>query len=174
MLSKGYTFFELLLVFSLIAISTTLAVPALHQLVLNHEDRILQSQLLDAIHLAREFAFIKKVPVGLSVAEADERLLIFVDTVKQAVPKTNQIVAIVQFNQHGGLLHSRSYPFYRRYLRFMPIAPFSDNGLFWFCRKQAMQPCFAVTLNRLGETHIIYPDIAGEIRDSADRVLNCA
>ena len=180
---SAYTMFEIMLGLAIVSILAAISIPGLSLVIANHHERMLQSQLLDAIQMARQEADIRGLPVSLCKSRDGESchgawsdgLLVFMDEQNDGVVHDKQqLLSFTQLNTHHGTLSWRAYPYYRHHLRFMPAKQLSaDNGMFWYCKGTNTAPAFAVTISRLGMIRVVYPDHQGEIKDSRGRLIRC-
>lgn len=181
---KAYTLIEILVVFSMMAILAGLAYPLLRHFFERSNDLLLQMQLLHAIQYAKGEATIRHHAVAICKSSNHrscsgqwlDGLLIFMDENNDGiVHDQNHILSILTMPAQEGRLFWQSFPVYHTYVAFSKHGLVSsDNGTFWYCQYGKTYPSWAVVLNRLGETHVIYPNKQGFIRNSRGRILRCS
>ncbi len=180
--NRGYTFLELILTLTLIAMLTAFATPLYQQLIDAYHISLLQSALKESIHIARLSAETTHLPIGICPSNNQHTcgarwsggLLIFKDQQQGRVSRDTQIITFIPFPVTHGVLFWRAYPHYRHYLRFMPVGQWVDNGVFWYCsKKETTIPTFAIVLNRLGEARLVLPVQGATLTDSRGQVLSC-
>lgn len=181
--NQGFTFIEILIILTLIAILTALSFPLLQHILNQTYAQTLQSQLLNALEVAGQEARNLGVPVALCPSEDrvtcnkkfSKELIIFThEKEENTLASKSQLIIVVPLSLHKGNLHWRSYPHYRETLVFLPSGLLrSDNSTFWFCHKQSKSPAWAVVLNQYGRTRVVNPDQTGVIKDAHNKILSC-
>lgn len=183
MCQRAFTLLEMLVALSIIGILMAIALPSLRNYIDRTHDQILQSQLLRTIQLARNEASAHHMPVSLCKSKdhlicggewADGQLVFIDENEDGMVRDKEQILAVTQADSQRGILHWRSYPYYRDYLQFLPsgLMP-SDNGTFWYCHASSELPVWAIMLSKTGKTRTAYPNKSGVIKDSHGKPLRC-
>ncbi|OGT41992.1 MAG: hypothetical protein A3F42_04305 [Gammaproteobacteria bacterium RIFCSPHIGHO2_12_FULL_37_34] len=181
---QGFSFFEILIVLTIIAVFTTISLPLLKRVYDHANGKILQTQLLHSIQFAREEAQIRHMPVALCQSKNNldcsgnwlDGQLVFVDENKDGVVNSNeQILTTIQTRANRGLLRWRSFPSKRDDLLFLPTGAMrSDNGTFWYCPNTSGLPTWAIVLSKTGRARVAYPNKNGVILDAHGRLLQCA
>jgi type IV fimbrial biogenesis protein FimT len=101
--------------------------------------------------------------------------LMFIDSERDGVVHDReQILAVNKMKSDRNELHVRSFPVFRDSLQFTPLAWASnDNGTVWYCHQGQRQPVWAIKINRMGSTHVVWPDKHGQIQDGSGDLLKC-
>lgn len=175
------TLIEVLIALLISAILVTFSIPLSKHFLQHTHDDIMQRQLLRAIDLAKFESQSRHLPVSLCKTKNEMNcggdwkngLLIFLDeNADGIVREQTQIISVIQMMSQHGSLHWRSFPGYRNYILFLPTGWMrSDNGTFWHCHEKL--PVWAIVMNKLGRTRVVYPDQNGEIKDDHGKPLFC-
>lgn len=164
--ADGYTLMETMMVLVIVMILACCALPDLHRWFSRANDEVLTTQLEQAIAFAQAESGARYSAVGLRLDNI-KGLIVF-------LKESDQAIRYLPFHQQGGVLHWRSYPYYRDYVLFVPEGTLeSDNATFWYCYQRQTAPAFAVTLSKSGITHRILPDKQGDVRDASGKKLMC-
>ena len=160
---SGFSFIEISIGLCLILLLTTLLTPTVDEMIKQHRQQLLQMQLSQAIHLAREQARLLSQAVTICVVARSSQLhLIMAHTVWMILPLSLQ----------AGWLKWRFYPVYRDCIQVSPTGFLSDNGLIWYCEKGVDFPRFAISVNRAGDMRLIEAS-HHLIKDSHGRMVRC-
>lgn len=180
MLNRGFTFIEMTIALSLIAVLAALALPSFMQLLQQNEAHVLQQQLLHTIEFAREAARVRHETIGvcgsadgITCGGAWEKgQLVFVDNQHGVVRALNQIINVQQLSRMTGKLYWRGFS--HTYVRFdAEIFTNDTNGTFWYCASRNIKPTWAIVLNKAARARVIMPDKNGEIEDGFNKPLRC-
>lgn len=179
----AFSLLEVLVVLAIVSIFLGMSFPAMKHFFDATADDILQSQLLHTIQQAMQAAQSRMQPVALCHSKDHltcsgrwmDGQLIFVDENEDGVIKDkDQILAVIQNQVQQGILHFRSYPYYRDYLLFLPMSLMrQDNGSFWYCHSEKELPVWAMMLSRTGKVRVQYPDQEGKIKDAHGVPFTC-
>lgn len=179
---RAFTLAEVSVTLFIIGILLAMSLPMLKNFIDRTDDELVQSQLLQAIELAREQALLRGVSMVLCQSSdhwrceknAGNSLIIFINEDEDGLLHTKDLrVAVVQMKSHHGKLYWRSFPFYRDYVLFSAEILQTDNGTFWYCHAGASHPVWAVMLNKTGRARVMYPNKNGEINESHGEPLTC-
>ncbi len=181
-IQQGFSLFEMMLVMSIIAIFLAMAFPLLRYPWEQFNQTMLQTQLIQAIQIAKHEARIRHQAIALCksnslhqcAGEWIDGQLIFIDEYDDgSVHDQAQILKTIHMPAQGGKLYWRSFPIYRDYLQFSASGlAQNDNGTFWYCDAE-LTAIWALSLSKSGHTRVIYPDRDGVLRDGSGRVLAC-
>jgi type IV fimbrial biogenesis protein FimT len=151
MTPKGFSLPELLITLTLISLLTILTLPNYQTFLTQSQDRVLSSQLLRAIALAKSETTLRGQTIILCPSENHQtcstnwqadKILLADNQVLQTFhsPKTPG-----HLNWRGSL--SRSY---------LQIPTHGEDGTFWYCFKGA--PRWAIAINQSARAHLIKDD----------------
>lgn len=134
---------------------------------------VLQSQLFNAISLTRSEAIVHHDKIILC-GSLDQATCSDQWQSGYIIKTDNEIIYHFQNLSVKGKLYWRSFPDNKQQLEFMPDGlPNSENGTFWFCCVDAVEPVWAIILNKSGRPRVVYPDSDGNIKDSKGKSLVC-
>lgn len=170
---NAYTFIECLLVLTLLAMMTALSIPAIQLFRDRLQAQLLVSRLTQALLMARQAAMIKQQAVFICGSHDFQRCEAGWSQGMLIYANSGEKMAAIQYAVPHGQLYWRGYPFYRHVIRFMPMTAETDNGMFWYCPAGQALPVFAISLNRAGRSHVLYPDEQGHIHDAEGHALHC-
>lgn len=139
-MSKGYSFFELLVVIVLIGMLCALTFPVLGKRAQQEEAQQLKSQIENGIDYALQTSRILNQSIGVSLGK---ELSIFT---------LNNNVKLLSISLHyHGKLHWRAFPNERDYLLFQASGS-ADNGSIWYCNSA---PVWVMVMNKQGRIRIL-------------------
>lgn len=181
--THAFTLIEALIVLAIMSILSLVAVPGLQTILQRGEDDALRADLVRMINFARTEAllyhktvtFCKSHDAHTCGGEWLDGQIVFIGRAKQENALSAQrILAVNQITAQHGQLHARFYPFYRESIQFNPLlVAITDNGTFWYCHHRALQPSWAIKINRRGMVHVLTPDKNGDIKDQKGKSLSC-
>jgi Tfp pilus assembly protein FimT len=175
----AYSFLELLIILSLLTITAMITFVSLKNFWDSSTEKLFRGQLLRAIETARSEAITRGQSIGLCASENQQSCIgaweqgqiIFIEDKNS---QSKNILATFHTDMLRGHLYTRFFPAYHDYLSFSPSGPsLSDNGTFWYCQQKALQPTWAIVLNKGGQARIIEPDKNNIILDSRGNPLQC-
>lgn len=184
MTERAFTFYEVLITLTIVTVLSMVVFPPIQNFLNHSQDKLLQAQLLQAIQFAHQEAVAKGIKIALCGSQDNvvcasnepKSLLIFTDENNDGiVHHKDQILAIISLPLEG-ILHWRSYPYYRGYLLFLPsrLMDTNDNAAFWYCQKNHRTPRWAMMLSKTGRTRVHYPNQAGEMKDRQGKPFSCS
>jgi len=166
---KAFSLLEILIVIFIMSILLVgIASPSINFLSQRAEVQKLSAKLMQAINLARSEALINHKKTTLcqsnnlkdcSGAWSDGFI----------VREANKTLFAFQNNSKKGVLNWRSFPKNKKYLEFLPAGLLSEqNGTFWYCYKNKLNPSFAIVLNKAGRARLLMPDSQGKVYVSSE------
>lgn len=180
--SSGFTFIELIVALAILSILAAFAFSGFKQIFDNQTDKILQSQLLEAIQFAQQEAHIQKKSIGLCKSNNSYRcsgewrdgFVVFIDESEDGdITDKSQILSAFQAIYQQGKVYARSYPAYRDYFQFSADLLANDNGTLWYCEQNHKNPKWSITISKSGQTQVTYANRQGFIHDSSGKLLTC-
>ncbi len=174
--ARAFTLLELLLTLILMAILSAIAIPAFNQFLQRGHAAALRMQLMRAMHFARTQAVVRHERIMLcpsanqvTCGGAWQQGFII-----QTTGDAAKILHVFHFAMNNGVLHSRFFPRGRVALTFFASGwPDIQNGTFWFCANRAVNPQWALVINRTGRIREVLPGRYGEIVDDVGAQLIC-
>jgi type IV fimbrial biogenesis protein FimT len=126
------------------------------------EATVVSSQLLRALHLARESAMIQHTTVILCKS-ADQKTCSGAWRDGYIVKIGDQVLQAFTHSTPAQL-YWRAFPKDQEQLVFSASGETAfENGTFWYCEKGAMKPAFAVILSQAGRARWVKPDASGQM-----------
>lgn len=173
----------MLIVIAIVVTMAMMSLPSFLSVKKLTDNTLLQTQLIQAVQLARVTVRSQKVSVSICnsthLQQCDDGqggLIVFLDSdATGQVKQKADILAVMPFPRLSGKLFWRSYPKYRHYLHFAPKHFITaDNGMFWYCEPLAHLPIFALTVSNTGMTRLLLPNRNGFIVDSDHKTILCS
>jgi len=152
---SAFTFMEILIALCIFAILSLFFIPSLQDITQSADDRMLQTQLIRAIELARRETSATHQPVALKI-NANE-LILFVNAQQNGVIEKDSDLLLQQtLHLKQGTLHLRQFPHYQHYLLFLPQGLMAnDNATFWYYRSQNAKPAWRLVLSKSGRVSVV-------------------
>jgi type IV fimbrial biogenesis protein FimT len=179
----GFTLMEAMVSLAIISILGMITVAGLSEMSQRANDDAVLADLFRLIEAGRNEAELRHQTITLCHSENLQScggewgggLILFIDKKRDGViHHSSQIILVNKLKTARGNLHARFFPFYREYVQFNPLNDnINDNGTFWYCRRNALQPSWAVRINRMGIINILKPDSNGDITDHSGTKFNC-
>lgn len=168
----GFSLLELLITLTIFIIMGILAVPAQQIFYTRTNEKIVCSELEQAINLTRNEAIMRDSLVVLCKSD-DQKTC-------NEIGKNGYIIiadktVLYSFQNHlVENLHWRAFPKDQTYLEFLPSGlPNAENGTFWYCPKPNQNPRWAIVMSQSGRLRVVNPDASGQVKDDKDIPLTC-
>lgn len=159
----GFSIIELLVTLAIASFVFVTATSAYQTFIEKSQAEVMSAGLLRVINLARNEAIMRGIPISLSKSN-DNSIFVTCD---------NQVIFQIQ-NKTDGNLHLRLFPFGQTNLQFLPSGLLhGENGSFWYCDQNKINPTWSIIVNQLGRARLVYPDKTGKIRDEKGEPLIC-
>ncbi len=169
----GISLLEILMVLFLAAIIAAFSIPSFEKTFEHAKQKTVSESLLSAINFARNEAIVRSGTVTLCHSE-DQKTCHGDWSAGYLVLMKNQVLFSFQNKKNQDVLHWRAFPYYLDHLEFLASGkPNFQNGTFWYCPEHTKNPVWAIVMNQLGRTRLVYPDDSNVIVDDNGKILTC-
>lgn len=180
---RAFTLLEVLIVLVIVSVMASISIPYLKNFISSAQDESIRMQLMQTIERAQREAYLRRTEVLLCnckdrktcTDDTNAEQIVFLNEYQDGIiHEQSQILCVHKLKLHQGKLLMRSYPFYRKYIKFDPLRlNHVDNATFWFCHSSAENPSWAISINKMGRPRIIFPNNDGVIFDTKHKKLTC-
>lgn len=169
---NGFSLIELMVVLIIATILFVLVVPSQTLFFHHAKARAVDSQLLQALDLARTTAISRAMKVVLCKS-ADHKSCSGQGQAGYIVLANDEVIYDFSTDSTAGELYWRS-ALGHEYLAFLPDGMTQGgNGTFWYCAKPLNQTVWAIIINQAGRARQVFPNSVGEVHDAEGKALLC-
>lgn len=171
--SCGFSLIELMVVLIIVGIISVISVTGLPFFLKKSEAEVLSSQLMNAIDLSRREAMIRHEKIILC-GSTDQIMCSDRWQLGYIIKTAHRVIYHFQNNLEHGILHWRCFPRDKQQLEFLSTGlSHSQNGTFWFCQENAVNPAWAIVVNKAARARWVNPGNDGSVRDDKGIALTC-
>lgn len=171
--SDGFSLLEILITFLIAIILLTITIPSQKFFLTKSIADVMRLQLLQAIHLTRHEAMLRREVVTLCQSSNQQTCVGHWQDGYIILANEKIIYSFLNVAKQGEL-YWRAFPKYQTQLHYLPSGALkAENGTFWYCLPAAKNPSWAIVLSQSGRAREVVPDQQGKVVVDTDKEIYC-